>query len=79
MEKHICPYCGSEMELGYIQTERTDKIFWLPEGKKVSFFNQSILRKMNGFLLGDHGMFGKSEQPAWCCRSCKKLVVDYKE
>lgn len=63
-----CPYCGHEVEEGYVQSART--IVWSVKKKAVF--------PSNGFSRADvpvTGMFDAAQR-AYLCRSCKKIVID---
>ena len=59
-----CPYCGNEMEKGYLQSR--DGIGW---GKK------EVLIKAFSELLAEKPL-GKTVE-TYNCRQCKKLIIEY--
>ena len=59
-----CPYCGNEMEKGYLQSR--DGIGW---GKKEVFI------KAFSELLAEKPL-GKTVE-TYSCRQCKKLIIEY--
>ena len=59
-----CPYCGNEMEKGYLQSR--DGIGW---GKKEVFIKALSERFAEKPL-------GKAVE-AYNCRQCKKLLIEY--
>lgn len=65
-----CPYCGAEMENGVVQSAR--EMFWGREKHKFMF---SATRE-DEFTLA-HGWNGSAIE-AFCCRKCKKIIIDYK-
>ena len=58
-----CPSCGKEMEKGGMTTGGR-MVRWIPDD---GFENETICRIS---LI-------KSTIPAYCCRDCSKLIVDY--
>ena len=70
MEK-LCPYCGQEMDLGYIQSR--DDLVWTREKKKLAAF----AGWGTGIELGDCNLLGNATVEVWNCFRCKKLVIEY--
>lgn len=67
----ICPYCGKEMQKGYLQSARP--FFWGTE-KHSGFFvasDETDVKVSRGFW---HGCFAES----WYCADCKKLITEVK-
>lgn len=68
-----CPYCNSELELGYIQCR--DGITWSKKKRLVaalpSFNSSSVVLAKGG------GMLSGSVVEAYCCKKCKKVIIDY--
>lgn len=72
MMKETCPYCGKEMDLGYIQSR--DGITWTP--KKVLHGVVASLYK--GATSLENGAADNSNVVyAYKCSECKKVIVDY--
>ena len=70
-----CPYCKCTMEEGYIENKR-GPLMWTPNGHKRPLLCQNIATK--SIDLGDTGegaLFG-STVTAFCCRKCKKVIID---
>lgn len=67
-----CPYCGKEMELGYIQCR--DGIHWTPKKQLVAAL--SAFGKNSIFL--ENGA-GSGAVYAYHCGDCKKVIIDYSE
>lgn len=67
-----CPWCGKEMEQGFLMGGRG--VFWyrgIPTGKALWFSpgNENIMRvDMEGFFSSYH--------VAWHCPDCKKMTID---
>ncbi len=71
-----CPWCGQEMEQGYLYTGR-DKIYWSPGGPDSStIFFGAILG--DGIQINDSGRWAACKT-SWLCRNCKKMVFDMPE
>ena len=70
-----CPYCQKEMELGLLQSPH--EISWLP-GEKRRFFGASQLHQ-GAVSLASLDFWKGSAVRAWNCRSCQKILIDYKE
>lgn len=60
-----CPYCGKEMEQGYIQSR--DGLGWSKKDRMLKVF-AGLLAEIP---------FGNSVD-AWRCADCKKIVIDEK-
>lgn len=79
-ENMKCPYCGKEMEKGEIRNKGFN--YFLPEGEKpVSFLvdAEKAIEKRNGILLTlyPYGYGGEEYPAAYCCRECKKIILEY--
>lgn len=65
-----CPWCGKDMERGYIAGDRS--VYWTP--KKPGIFgaaaNSGSFTLDTAKSLADYGCI------AWLCRDCKKLTAD---
>lgn len=72
----ICPWCGREMEQGYLYTGR-DKIYWSPGWLDTA---AAILGPMvgGGIQINDQGRWAACKT-SWLCRNCKKMVFDMPE
>lgn len=68
----LCPYCGKEMELGYIQCR--DGVTWTPKKQLVA--SLSVLGK--GSVSLENGAADNSRTVyAFKCADCKKVIIDY--
>jgi hypothetical protein len=67
-----CPYCKKDMSYGVIQSSH--EINWKP--KKAKLFIASTLHK-DAIALSDHSFFEGSYVVAYCCKKCKKIIIDY--
>ena len=68
-----CPYCGSEMKLGYIQCR--DGLYWMENKRAVAAIPFAAGERVN---LADDGWvpFGGYSATAYYCRECRKVVID---
>jgi len=66
-----CPWCGSEMEMGVIQSP--NEISWQ---KKSRLFGKAELHP-DSVLLAEHSFIKGSAVAAGLCRNCRKVVIDY--
>lgn len=64
-----CPWCGKEMEKGYLLGARG--IYWLP--KKPSAFSWGL---NNVNLADEGGLLENIYKACWFCKDCRKLTVD---
>ena len=62
-----CPFCGREMEHGFLQSGRT------------AFFTTKRRRFQNGDVELTQHNWTSPIAPAWICRSCRKVVIDCEE
>jgi hypothetical protein len=67
-----CPYCGKEMELGYIQSR--DGVTWSDK----EYMIKSLATLHNGSISLANGVGDKSTAVyAYRCGDCKKVIIDY--
>lgn len=64
-----CPFCGAELEKGYVQA--LHRMAWVKSPHKLS-----LLPKEGEILLGNH-MFKDVILDACICKNCQKIIVDY--
>lgn len=66
----ICPYCGKEMELGYIPQGRFS-LKWIPEEKNkgplLTWFPK-------GIKLTD--LYSNGTVESFYCNDCEKIIID---
>ena len=68
-----CPYCGEEMELGYIQCR--DGVLW-SEKKRIIAALPTLSRSID--LASDEGgVFSGYSTEAYNCIKCKKIIIEY--
>lgn len=71
-----CPWCGKDMEQGFITGGR-DAVRWYPGVCKFEFF-----RGLDGNaidLCNEGGAFSGYYKTAWLCRECGKMVLSIPE
>ena len=66
-----CPTCGNEMEKGFVQAFR--RMAWVKQQHKVSLFPK------NGEVLLGNNAFSDIIIDSYICKSCKKIVMDYRQ
>ena len=65
-----CPYCGKEMEQGYIiAAGRRGAILWSTDQVKSGYFKSKEDVKLAGLM--------EDNPPALLCRDCRKIVMEY--
>lgn len=69
-----CPYCGSEMTAGVVQSAR--QIFFTPKAHKNWFVPDAACEGEIG--LSAHN-WTRPTCPAQHCPHCKKVIIDYTE
>lgn len=71
-----CPWCGKDMEQGFLATGR-DPVRWYPGVYKFEFF-----RGLDGNAIdicNEGGAFSGYYKIVWLCRECRKMVFDTPE
>ncbi len=76
-----CPVCGREMEPGFRNTYGKWDYF-LPQGApELSLHTTKRIEERGGIVLNAPYTSGKDsgalDRPAWACRTCKKIVIQY--
>lgn len=76
-----CPVCGKEMTSGFLNTYGMWNYF-LPQGApKLRWLTTGGIEQMGGIVLKDPYTSlkdaGALDRPAWVCRACKKIVMEY--
>ena len=69
-----CPYCEKEMEKGYIVTDGLCIAF-----RKEKFKSAKVGKNEEGIQLAHKYVGAASLENAYCCDSCKKIVLEYRE
>jgi len=75
MKNNKCPYCGKELEKGYIQSPRP--ISWLP--RKVKMFTRANFTEKGAIVLSEGSELSAPCAIAYNCNICKKIIIDYKD
>ena len=70
----ICPYCGNEMELGFIQSR--DALMWSDTERLVAALPFTRGELINLADRPGSGFSGNSVS-AYCCKQCKKIIIDF--
>lgn len=71
-----CPWCGKDMEQGFLATGR-DPVRWYPGVYKFEFF-----RGLDGDAIdvcNEGGAFSGYYKITWLCRECGKMIFDIPE
>ena len=66
-----CPKCGKKMALGTIKGNTI--VFWTPNPNKLI-----PLPGKNEVHLYSPNDFGGDAPPAWLCKDCKTVILEYK-
>lgn len=74
--KEVCPWCGKEMERGYIQSARYG-IIWTPGffTARAAWLGPHREAREKQLRLDDEGGFS-TYKTVWYCRACEKMVID---
>lgn len=73
MKYKNCPYCGKQLEIGYIQSPRP--VSWLP--KKIKMFAKSSFTENGAIILSEGKILSAPCVIAYNCRACKAIIIDY--
>ena len=66
-----CPGCGKEMTAGVVRA--TGQVFFFDEEYADLLWKPGE----HAVLLTSSNMISPISEDAWCCRNCKKVVIDY--
>lgn len=74
--KEVCPWCGKEMERGYLQGGR-DRVTWTPGflTTRAAWLGPPKEVRERQLRVDDEGDFA-SYKTVWYCRDCEKMVID---
>ena len=64
-----CPYCGEEMQKGYIQCR--DGVYWSSKKRPVA-----AIPPLNKEAVHLHG-YEDDIPEAWNCPACRKVILEY--
>ena len=67
-----CPYCGCEMEKGYI-TSDARSIAW----RKENFESAIVSKNSDGVQLSKKFIGACTIDNSYCCKNCKKIIIDF--
>ncbi len=67
-----CPYCGNEMEVGYIAGGK--EAYWFKNDRGFALFPS----KAKGDIVIAGAWIGSSDYNSYLCRKCKKIITDLK-
>ena len=70
-----CPYCGNEMEQGFIQSPQ--EISW-KKGDKRPLLGRALFHE-GSVILSELSFMKGSAVTAFLCRDCKKVIIDYSD
>jgi len=73
-----CPYCGEEMEKGYIYGKRDLGIPWIPASDRPPLlWKKSSVQAHNGIMLSEPALLSPvgCTRETWVCRTCKKGLL----
>ena len=73
-EPQMCPWCGQEMEIGYLIGGR-DPVRWVKERPRP--FRLTGLE--DAMRVNDEGGWLTAYKTAWLCRPCRKMVLEAPE
>ncbi len=75
--KEGCPWCGREMERGYLQGGR-DRITWTPGflTTKAAWLGPDKAARERRMQVDDEGAALTTYKTAWYCQDCEKMVID---
>jgi hypothetical protein len=65
-----CPYCDFDMEPGILQS--SNDIFWSKQERRFPVMPDII----DGDIIVAEGLYRSSNDKAFLCRNCKRLVVE---
>lgn len=81
INKELCPYCNSVLELGEAMTPESYRLWWRPKTQAIPMFAGLHKNKMineGSFLIysGSSGRFsGVLRFPARVCRNCGYMII----
>ena len=70
-----CPYCGKEMQLGFIQCR--DGVYWCEKKRPVAAVSLGGGKTIN---LGGNSAadpFSGDISEAWRCEECRSVIIEY--
>ncbi len=71
-----CPCCANPMDEGIIQSR--DGLFWTAKPRPVAALPLGGKERIDLSDGKNGGIFSGHKAVAFCCKSCKKVILDYK-
>ena len=65
-----CPFCGQELETGFLQSNGGSAVYW---AKKPKMFSTLL----NPDIIGEHDWLHGFSAPASRCTQCRKIIINY--
>ena len=72
-----CPYCSGEMKQGIIQSR--DGLWWTAKPRPVAALPLGGKDRIDLTDGESGGLFSGHKVEAFCCPTCKKILLDYQE
>ena len=75
-----CPGCGAEMERGVVFAQKSSGIHWVPNRDCIPYvLSERKISACGGeaILPIAYGGMKPPAAPAWICKSCKIVSVEY--
>lgn len=74
-----CPFCGAEMEHGFLYASQANGFPWLPDGAEPTRYIPDFrFKKKGGMLFGNPQFeaFEFDKLSFWVCKSCMRGIAD---
>ncbi len=68
-----CPYCNQKMQKGSITENGRSKLYWQPDGQKLTFFDKL---SGTGVIKAAKYTLASFSLEANYCASCKKIIFE---
>lgn len=84
-EIKLCPYCGGELEEGFIHGDSSRGVFWLPRGrrlKSLTVYSKKAIERCGGFAIDNttrFGFFAVKKPVSYYCGGCELLITPLPE
>ena len=73
-----CPFCGNEMEQGFIYGRKDCGLMWLPKDEKLPLtITENAVKTRNGLILGKRQFPENTRLEFYVCRKCNMGVSKY--
>ena len=76
--EEICPYCGSSMKEGHVESEGGTGLFWVPKYESLGIIkSKKAVERIGGVILdGPYWTrFNNASILAFYCESCSKIII----